>query len=87
MRGVDADDRHAGTGDRAARHRHVEGEGTGAADGARAVERRVHVVERVHPQEALREVVVDFPAAVLGDGADGLLELGKALAGADLDGH
>ncbi len=87
MRGIDADDRDAGTGDRAARHGQVEGEGTGAADGALAIERRVHVIERVHTQEALREVVVDFPAAVLGDGADGLLELGEAPARADLDGH
>ena len=40
-----------------------------------------------HAQEAFRDVVVDFPAAVLRDGADCLFELRKRPARADADGH
>ena len=37
--------------------------------------------------KALRDLIVDLPAAVLRNGADCLLELRQALAGPNLDGH
>ena len=87
VRRVDADDGDARARDRASRNRQVERERSGAADGALAVERRVHVVERMDAEKALGDLVVDLPAAVLGDGADRLLELRKRLARANLDRH
>ena len=87
VRRVDTDDGDARARDRTSGNRQVEGERSGAADRALAVERGVHVVERMHAEEALGDVVVDLPAAVFGDGPDCLLELRKRLARANLDRH
>src|SRR5206468_66267 len=58
-----------------------------AFDGPLPVERRLHAVDRVHPEESIRRLLVRVPPAVLRDRAGSLDELLDARARPDLELH
>ena len=78
---------HAGARHDGSRDCQLKRKRTGAADDPVTVEGRMHPLDRQHSCEPLGAFVVRSAAEVVGDGADGGLELRQILRRADIPGH
>src|SRR5207249_1188152 len=86
MRRDDADDAHARTGERTARHRELEGKHAGAAYDLAVLERRVHPVVRHEVLEAAELVLGERSTEVLADRVGGAAVLLPVGGGTDVEG-